>query len=172
MTSCTGLLFVLHNLAKWFAFPHLRYIFPIAGHEEGHFCHMIVFVPWKLCWKIFFCTAAPHLCYEPLGCLTPLTWIVLSTVHMFSEFQYLWQVIDLCLRLSPFPPILWEFVPNQILSLIFSSGSLKGQPLASSFKSVTNCSIVSALPWTGVVKIISGKHWVRFWFKVASNRSK
>ena len=55
---------------------------------------------------------------------------------------------------------------SQILSLIFSSGSLKAQPLASRFKSVTNCSIVSALPWTGVVKFISGKHWVRFWFKV------
>lgn len=91
----------------------------------------------------------------------------------FNIFDKWAQVIDLCLRLSLFPPILWEFVPNQILSLIFSSGSLmKGQPLASSFKSVTNCSIVSALPWTGVVKIISGKHWVRFWFKVASNRSK
>ena len=63
------------------------------------------------CWKIFFCTAAPHLCHEPFCCLTPLTLIVLSTVHMFSKFQYLWQVIDLCLRLSAFPPILWEFVP-------------------------------------------------------------
>ena len=135
VTSRTCLLLVLHIWPKLFALPHLRHVFPVAG-QEFFVCilqHLLSCCspslrdgnPFQYCWHL----------------LIPWTTSLLDSIDFNCDSFINCQIFSLVYQfLSDFVRICAEHNHFRVLT---SLGSLKAQSLASSFKSVRNCSTVS-----------------------------